>query len=46
MTANSYFGLLRQASHSHHDRARIANELRRRGHSIKSDLTQTYRRAA
>jgi len=45
-TANSYFGLLRQASHSHHDRARIANTLRRRGHSIKSDLTKTYRRAA
>lgn len=41
---NSYFGLLRQAEHSHHDRAQLANALRRRGHSIKSDLTQTFRR--
>ncbi len=44
--ANSYFGLLRQAEHSHHDRARMANALRRRGNSIKSDLTKTYRRTA
>jgi RNA-directed DNA polymerase len=45
-TANSYFGLLRQASHSHHDRARLANALRDRGHSINGNLTKTYRRAA
>jgi len=44
-TANSYFGLLRQTTHSHHDRATLANELRRRGHCIKSDLTKTYRRS-
>lgn len=44
-TANSYFGLLRQSTHSHHDRARLANVLRDRGHSIKSDLSKTYRRA-
>jgi hypothetical protein len=43
-TGNSYFGLLCQASHSHHDRALLANTLRQRGHSIKSDLTKTYRR--
>ena len=43
-TANSYFGLMRQATHSHHDRAQLANVLRWRGHSIKSDLTKTYRR--
>jgi len=43
-TANSYYGLLRQASHSHRDRAMLSNELRRRGHSIKSDLKKTYRR--
>jgi len=43
-TANSYYGLLRQASHSHHDRARFSNELRRRGHSIKGDLTKTFPR--
>lgn len=46
MTANSYFGLLRQATASHHDRARLANILRQRGHCVASDLTKTYRRAA
>ncbi len=45
-TANSYFGLLRQASHSHHDRAQLANVLRDRGHCIKSDFTKTYRKPA
>lgn len=42
-TANSYFGLLRQASHSHNDRARLANLLRDRGHCIAGGLTQTFR---
>jgi retron-type reverse transcriptase len=42
-TANSYFGLLGQASSSHHDRAKLANALRQRGQTIKSDLTKTYR---
>ena len=41
--ANSYFGLLRQAPASHHDRARLANVVRRRGHSVNRALTQTYR---
>lgn len=45
-TANSYFGLLRQTTHSHHDRARLANTLRQRGHSVKADLTKTYRKSA
>lgn len=45
-TANSYFGLLRQAGSSHHDRAELANMLRARGQSIKGDLTKTYRRSA
>ena len=45
-TANSYFGLLHQATHSHHDRARLSNALRKRGHSIKADITKTYRRAS
>ena len=45
-TANSYFGLLRQSTASHHDRAQLANLLRARGHSVNRDLTQTYRRAA
>lgn len=41
-TANSYFGLLRQATHSHHERALLANAVRQRGHSVKGDLTKTY----
>lgn len=45
-TANSYYGLLRQSSNSHHDRAMLSNALRKRGYSIKSDLTKTYQRAA
>ena len=45
-TANSYFGLLRQASHSHHDRARLANLLRRHGHSVSASLNKTYRKPA
>ena len=43
-TANSYFGLFRQATHSHSDRAALANVLRARGHAVKGDLTKTYRR--
>jgi retron-type reverse transcriptase len=42
-TANSYFGLLRQATHSHHDRVRLANVLRYRGHCISGDFSKTYR---
>lgn len=45
-SANSYFGLLRQATHSHADRATLANVLRKRGHSVNRQLTKTYRRAA
>lgn len=42
VTANSYFGLLRQAPQSHTDRARLANVLRKRGKAVKADLTKTY----
>ena len=42
-TANSYFGLLRQATHSHRDRARLGNVLRRRGHCIDKRFTKTFR---
>lgn len=45
-SANSYFGLLRQATHSHADRATLANVLRRRGHAVNRQLTKTYRSAA
>lgn len=42
--ANSYFGLVGQASKSHLDRAKLANALRRRGFSINFNLTKTYRK--
>ena len=43
-SGNSYFGLLRQASHSHADRALVANLLRKRGHVVAGDLTKTFRK--
>jgi RNA-directed DNA polymerase len=42
-TTNSYFGLFRQASHSHADRARLANIVRQRGHCVDAALTKCYR---
>jgi len=43
-SANSYFGLLRQASHSHRDRARLAKAVLRRGFSVDRPFTKTFRR--
>ena len=43
-SANSSFGLLRQASHSHHDRTRVANVLRDRGHVVAGDITKVFRK--
>ena len=43
---NSYFGLLSQASHSHADRANIANVLLDRGYTVKRDLTKIYRKSS
>ena len=43
-SGNSYFGLLRQASHSHTDRARVAKLLLQRGHTVNGDLTKIFRR--
>ena len=40
--ANSYFGLLRQATHSHADRARLANVVRARGHCVDRGFTKAY----
>jgi RNA-directed DNA polymerase len=42
-TANSYFGLFRQASHSHRDRARLARLMRQRGHAVNGALTKAFR---
>ncbi|PXW28219.1 hypothetical protein [Paraburkholderia caballeronis] len=44
--ANSYFGLLRQASASHHDRALLANVVRGRGRAVDAAFTKTYRGSA
>jgi len=41
-SVNSTFGLFRQASHSHADRARLANAARRRGHSVNGQLTKAF----
>lgn len=41
-TANSYFGLLSQASHSQRDRAALANVILKRGHVVNGALTKTY----
>ena len=43
---NSYLGLLGQASHSHADRAELANVLRGRGHAVKGDFSKIYRKSA
>ncbi|WP_458259332.1 RNA-directed DNA polymerase [Burkholderia multivorans] len=40
--ANSYFGLLRQATANHHDRAQLANLLRSLGKAVDRDLTKTF----
>jgi len=41
-TANSYFGLLSQASHSHNDRAALARVVLKRGNSVNAALTKTF----
>ncbi|WP_019573316.1 reverse transcriptase domain-containing protein [Curvibacter lanceolatus] len=44
-TGNSYLGLARQASHSHHDQALITNALRKRGHTVEGkNLTKVFRK--
>ncbi|WP_395606329.1 RNA-directed DNA polymerase [Pseudomonas sp. B22129] len=43
-TANSYFGLLSQASHSHTDRAALARVVLKRGNSVNAELTKTYQK--
>lgn len=43
VTGNSYFGLFRQASHSHKDRVQLARVLLRRGRCVDGALTKSYR---
>jgi|GEM_PF-3878820 len=40
--ANSYFGLLSQASHSEKDREKLARVVLLRGNSVNGALTKTY----
>lgn len=42
--ANSYFGLLSQASHSQRDRSALANVVLKRGNSVNAALTKTYQK--
>ena len=42
--ANSYFGLLSQASHSQKDRAALARVVLKRGNSVNAALTKTYQK--
>lgn len=42
-TANSYYGLLRQSSHSHADRAKLTHAVLDRGRSVNRQLTKSYR---
>jgi len=42
-TANSYFGLLTQASHSHTDRKRLAKAVLLRGSTVNAALSKTFR---
>jgi RNA-directed DNA polymerase len=42
--ANSYLGLLRQASHSHRDRARFAGAALARGHCVNRSFTKVFPR--
>lgn len=41
-SASSYLGLARTATHSHRDRCRIANLMRRRGFAVDHPLTKAY----
>ncbi len=43
-TANSYFGLLSQASHSEKDRASLARVVLKRGNSVNAALTKTFQK--
>lgn len=44
-TGNSYLGLVRQASHSHHERAMVCRALLKRGHAVDGlHLEKAYRK--
>lgn len=41
-TVNSYFGLLRQSTHSHFDRCQLARRVLKRGRAVDRELTRTF----
>jgi RNA-directed DNA polymerase len=43
-SANSYLGLVRQAGASHHEQARVARVLLKRGHVVDGDLSRVFKR--
>lgn len=45
-TANSYFGLLTQSTHSHTDRRKLAKAVMLRGKAVNAALTKTFKGAA
>ncbi len=44
LTANSYFGLFRQASHNHTDRAKLGKAVLMKGFCVNSKITKTYKK--
>lgn len=44
-TANSYYGLLRQSSHSYQDRVTLTHAVLARGNSVNRQLTKTYKKS-
>jgi len=42
--ANSYFGMVRQATNSHTEQARLGRAVLRRGRCVSGDLTKTFRK--
>ena len=45
-SGNSYLGLVRQATPSHHEQALICRALMKRGHAVDGRLTRAFRKAA
>jgi hypothetical protein len=43
-SGNSTLGLVRQASHSHHEQALVCRALMKRGHAVDGDLTRVFKR--
>jgi lipopolysaccharide export LptBFGC system permease protein LptF len=44
-SANSYLGLVGQASSGHKDKAKLANVMRKNGYCVNSTLSKVYRKS-